>query len=422
MSCIVDPESYSMKTPYEIFISLRYLKTKKRYGTISLNTFISIAGVVIGVATSIITLAVMTGFQGYFRDKILSALPHVVVLEFTGTGMKDEKAVEEKVKKIPHVTATTPFVYAQSMITTKERMQGVVVRGIDPAKEVSVTDLAKNMTIGTLLDLDRPDRKLPGIIIGEDLARKLGVSIGDPVTMVNPIAEETPLGMVPKMKKFQVVGLFDAGMYDYNTGFVYISLPDAQKFFDMDGRVSGVQVRVDEIYNADRISALIQAAVGYPYYTRNWMEMNKNFFSALLLEKIGMSLILVVIIVVASFNIVGTLTMIVMEKNREIAILKSMGSSARSIVKIFMFAGLAIGCVGTAIGVVIGYGAVVLLTKSDIVSLPKDVYQVSHLPLSTSGLDVLFISLTALGISFLATLYPSWQAAKQDPVEVLRYE
>ncbi len=411
-----------MKLPYEIFISLRYLKTKKRYGTISLNTFISIAGVVIGVATSIITLAVMTGFQGYFRDKILSALPHVVVLEFTGTGMKDEKDVEEKIRKVPHVKATTPFVYAQSMVTTKERMQGVVVRGIDPQKEISVTDLAKNMTTGTLQDLDRPGRKAPGIIIGEDLARKLGVSIGDSVTMVNPIAEETPLGMVPKMKKFQVVGLFDAGMYDYNTGFVYISLSDAQKYFDMDGRVSGVQVRVDEIYNADRISSMIQAAVGYPFYTRNWMEMNKNFFSALLLEKIGMSLILVVIIIVASFNIVGTLTMIVMEKNREIAILKSMGSSARSIVKIFMFAGLAIGCVGTVIGVALGYGAVVVLTKSDIVSLPKDVYQVSHLPLSSSGLDILFISLTALCISFLATLYPSWQAARQDPVEVLRYE
>ncbi len=411
-----------MKFPYEIFVSLRYLKTKKRYGTVSLNTFISIAGVVIGVATSIITLAVMTGFQGYFRDKILSALPHIVVLEFTGSGMKDEKAVEEKIKNVPHVTATTPFVYAQSMITTKERMQGVVVRGIDPEKEVNVTDLAKNMTSGTLQDLDRPGAKLPGIIIGVDLARKLGVSVGDSITMVNPLGEETPLGMIPKMKKFQVVGLFDAGMYDYNTGFVYISLIDAQKFFDMAGRVSGIQVRVDEIYNADKISSMLQAALGYPYYTRNWMEMNKNFFSALLLEKIGMSLILIVIIIVASFNIVGTLTMIVMEKNREIAILKSMGSSAQSIVKIFMFAGLAIGCVGTAIGVVIGYGAVVLLTKSDIISLPKDVYQVSHLPLSTSGLDVLFISLTALLISFIATLYPSWQAARQDPVEVLRYE
>jgi lipoprotein-releasing system permease protein len=411
-----------MKTPYEIFISLRYLKTKKRYGTISLNTFISVAGVVIGVATSIITLAVMTGFQGYFRDKILSAMPHIVVLEFTGTGMKDEKALEEKIKRVPHVTATTPFIYAQSMITTKERMQGVVVRGIDPRTEIKVTDLAKNMIAGTLQDLDRTGRSLPGIIIGEDLARKLGVSVGDTVTMVNPLGEETPLGMIPKMRKFQVAGLFDAGMYDYNTGFVYISLRDAQQFFDMPGRVSGVQVRVDEIYNADRISSLIQAAAGYPYYTRNWMEMNKNFFSALLLEKIGMSLILVVIIIVASFNIVGTLTMIVMEKSREIAILKSMGSSAQSIVKIFMFAGLAIGCVGTAIGVVIGYGAVLILTKSDIISLPKDVYQVSHLPLSTSGLDVLFIALTALGISFLATLYPSWQAARQDPVEVLRYE
>ncbi|MGE5173325.1 MAG: lipoprotein-releasing ABC transporter permease subunit, partial [Betaproteobacteria bacterium] len=411
-----------MKTPYEIFISLRYLKTKKRYGTISLNTFISIAGVVIGVATSIITLAVMTGFQDYFRDKILSAMPHIVVLELSGNGVKDDKALEKKIDTVPHVTATTPFIYAQSMLTTRERMQGVVVRGVDPRTEARVTDLAKNMTSGRLTDLEGANAKLPGIIIGEDLARKLGVSVGDPVTMVNPLGEETPLGMVPKMRKFEVVGLFDAGMYDYNTGFVYISLAEAQKFFDMPGRVSGVQVRVDQIYDAGRISSMIQAAAGYPFYTRNWMEMNKNFFSALLLEKIGMSLILVVIIIVASFNIVGTLTMIVMEKNREIAILKSMGSSAQSIVKIFMFAGLAIGCVGTAIGVIIGYGAVMVLTKTDVISLPKDVYQVSHLPLTTSGLDVLFISLVALGISFLATLYPSWQAARQDPVEVLRYE
>lgn len=411
-----------MKLPYEIFVSLRYLKTKKRYGTISLNTFISIAGVVIGVATSIITLAVMTGFQGYFRDKILSAMPHIVVMEYTGTGVKDQQALKEKVEGVAHVMATTPFIYAQSMLTTKERMQGVVVRGIDPRTEGSVTDLAKNMISGSLANLDRVDQKHPGIIIGEDLARKLGISIGDTVTMVNPLGEETAMGIVPKMRKFELVGLFDAGMYDYNTGFVYISLPEAQKYFDMTGRVSGVQVRIDDIYQADTIASAIQKAAGYPFYTRNWMEMNKNFFSALLLEKIGMSLILVVIIVVASFNIIGTLTMIVMEKSREIAILKSMGSPAQSIMKIFMFAGLAIGCVGTLIGSFIGYAAVAMLTRTNVISLPKDVYQVSHLPLSISGLDVLFISLTALGISFLATLYPSWQAAKQDPVEVLRYE
>ena len=411
-----------MKLPYEIFVSLRYLRTKKRYGTISLNTFISIAGVVIGVATSLITLAVMTGFQGYFRDKILSAMPHIVVMEFTGTGVKDQKTLQEKVERVKHVTATTPFIYAQSMLTTKDRMQGVVVRGIDPKTEGTVTDLAKNMTVGSLTDLDNAEGKPPRIIIGEDLARKLGVSVGETVTMVNPLGEETSMGVIPKMRKFVLAGLFDAGMYDYNTRFVYITLPAAQKFFEMPGRVSGVQVRVDDIYQADAIASAIQASAGYPFYTRNWMEMNKNFFSALLLEKIGMSLILVVIIIVASFNIVGTLTMIVMEKSREIAILKSMGSPAQSIMKIFMFAGLAIGCVGTIIGVVIGYGAVTIITRTDIISLPKDVYQVSHLPLSITGLDVLSIALTALGISFLATLYPSWQAAKQDPVEVLRYE
>lgn len=411
-----------MKTPYEIFVSLRYLKTKRRYGTVSLNTFISIAGVMIGVATSIITLAVMTGFQGYFRDKILAALPHIVVMEYTGAGVKDKEALREKVERVPHVKATTPFVYGQSMVTTKERMQGVVVRGIDPKTEGSVTDLAKNMTVGLLANLESAGRKAPGIIIGEDLARKLGVSVGDIITLVNPLGEETSIGIVPKMRKFQVVGLFDAGMYDYNTGFVYIALPEAQKFFDMPSRVSGIQVRVDEIYQADKIASAIQSAVGYPYYTRNWMEMNKNFFSALLLEKIGMSLLLVVIIIVASFNIIGTLTMIVMEKSREIAILKSMGASSSSIMKIFMFAGLTIGAMGTMLGAIIGSGAVALLIKTDLITLPKDVYQVSHLPLSISGFDVLFIALTALGISFIATLYPSWQAAKQDPVEVLRYE
>ena len=412
-----------MKYPYEIFISLRYLKTKKRYGTVSLNTFISVAGVVIGVATSIITLAVMTGFQGYFRDKILSAMPHIVVMEFTGTGVKDQQALQDKIEKVPHVLATTPFIYGQSMLTAQDRMQGVVVRGIDPKAEPTVTDLAKNMTTGTLSDLETGRGKLPGIIIGEDLARKLGVSVGDTITMVNPLGgEESAMGIIPKMKKFVIVGLFDAGMYDYNTTFVYIAIPAAQKFFEMPGRISGIQVRIDDVYQAGAISSAIQKAVGYPYITRNWMEQNKNFFSALLLEKIGMSLILFVIIIVASFNIIGTLTMIVMEKSREIAILKSMGATSRSIVKIFMFAGLAIGMVGTALGVIIGYSAVTVLTKTDVITLPKDVYQVSHLPLSISGFDILFISLTALGISFLATLYPAWQAAKQDPVEVLRYE
>ena len=411
-----------MKIPYEIFVSLRYLKTKKRFGTISLNTFISIAGVVIGVATSIITLAVMTGFQSYFRDRILSAMPHIVVMEYTGAGVSNQQALQDKVERVPHVTAVTPFIYSQSMLTTKERMQGVVVRGIVPRTESRVTDIAKNMTSGSLLNLEDAGRSLPGIIIGEDLARKLGISVGDSITMVNPLGEETSIGMVPKMRKFELVGLFDAGMYDYNTSFAYISLPEAQKFYDMPGRVSGVQARIDDIYQADTIAAAIQTVVGFPFYTRNWMEMNKNFFSALLLEKIGMSLILVVIIIVASFNIIGTLTMIVMEKSREIAILKSMGSPSRSIMSIFMFAGLVIGGVGTVIGAIIGYGAVKIITKTDIISLPKDVYQVSHLPLSISSLDVLFISLTALGISFLATLYPSWQASRQDPVEVLRYE
>ena len=377
---------------------------------------------VIGVATSIITLAVMTGFQGYFRDKILSAISHVVVMEYSGEGVKDLKALQEKVSKVPHVKATTPFIINQVMLTTKDRVQGVVVRGIDPKTEGQVTDLEKNITEGSLSDLEGLGRKLPGIVIGEDLARKFGANIGDTLTMVNPIGEESPMGVVPKMRKFELVGVFDAGMYDYNTTFVYISLGEAQKFFNMPGRVSGLQARVDDIYRAGAIAESIQSVIGFPYYTRNWIEMNKNFFSALKLEKIGMSLILVVIIIVASFNIIGTLTMIVMEKSREIAILKSMGATRNSIMKIFMFSGVFIGVVGTVLGSTIGYGAVAVIARSGLITLPKDVYQVSHLPLSITGFDILFISLTALGISFAATIYPAWQAARQDPVEVLRYE
>ncbi len=411
-----------MKIPYEIFVSLRYLKTKKRYGTVSLNTFISVAGVVIGVATSIITLSVMTGFQGYFRDKILSAIPHIVVMEYSGVGVSSEQTLREKIDRVPHVIATTPFTIGQAMLTVQDRVQGVVVRGIDPENEGKVTSLAKNIKEGSLRNLGTPGGKLPGIVIGEDLARKFGAVLGDTITMVNPIGEETAMGMVPKMRKFELVGIFDAGMYDYNTSFAYVWLPEAQKFFDMPGRVSGIEARVDEIYSAARIADTIQSTVGYPYFTRNWIDMNKNFFSALKLEKIGMSLILIVIIIVASFNIIGTLTMIVMEKSREIAILKSMGASSRGIMRIFMFAGIVIGTVGTVIGALIGYGAVAVITRTGVISLPKDVYQVSHLPLSITGLDIVFICTMALGISFLATLYPSWQAAKQDPVEVLRYE
>lgn len=411
-----------MKLPFELFVSFRYLRSKKRYGTVSLNTFISIAGVVIGVATSIITLSVMTGFQGYFRDKILSAISHVVVMEFSSNGIRDVQDLQRKVAKVPHVIATTPFIISQVMLAANERVQGVVVRGIDPRTEGGVTDLEKNIREGSLRDLERTKGAPPGIVVGEDLARKFGASIGSTITMVNPIGEETPMGMVPKMRKYQLIAVFDAGMYDYNTGFVYIAIPEAQRFFDMPGRVSGIQVRVDDIYNAEAIADRIQEKLGYPYYTRNWIEMNKNFFSALKLEKIGMSLILAVIIVVASFNIIGTLTMIVMEKSREIAILKSIGASERSIMGIFISSGLIIGIIGTALGALIGYGAVTAIVSSGIITLPRDVYQVSRLPLTITGYDILFISLMALGISFLATIYPAWQAGRQDPVEVLRYE
>ncbi|HAK59635.1 MAG TPA: lipoprotein-releasing system transmembrane subunit LolC [Nitrospiraceae bacterium] len=409
-----------MKLPYEIFVSLRYLKTKKRYGTLSLYTVISLVGVMLVVIVSIVMLAGMTGFQNHFKDKILSAIPHVMVLQSTGISVKNQAALQQTIEKIPRVEATTPFTFNQGMLTANDRMQGVYVRGIDPRTEGKVTGVKKNIIEGDILDLRGTGRSRPGIVIGKELARRFGANIGDTVTLVNPIGEESALGMIPKMRKFELVGVFDAGMYDYNTSFVYTSLASAQKFFGMSGRITGIQVRVDDVYRADEIAASIIETIGFLYYTQTWMEINKNFFSALKLEKILMLMLVILFIVVASFNIIGTLTMLVMEKSREVAILKSMGATNGSIMKIFMFAGLIIGVGGTLVGSFAGYGLVTLLSEA--LPLPEDVYQLSHLPFSINGWDVLFISFTALGISFLATLYPSWKAAGEDAVEVLRYE
>ena len=414
--------------PYEISIGLRYLKSKRRQAVISLVTLISTGGVALGVMALIIVLSVMSGFERELRDKILGTNAHVVLLRFGEKGVTDVDKILPRIVEIPHVIGAAPFTLHQAMLTSRHGVMGAVVRGIDPKQEETVTDLARNMKAGTL---DSLLHHAEGIILGKSLAAGLGVGVGDPVNVVSPVGGGvTPLGMVPRVKQFMVVGLFEAGMYEYDAGLAYIPIPAAQAFFRMGGAVTGLEIKIDDIYKASQVSRQVQDKIGFPFYARTWMEMNKNLFSALKLEKTVMFVILVMIVLVAAFGIISTLTMVVMEKTREIAILKSMGATAGSIMKIFMVDGIVIGTAGTLLGLL---GGLTVTTNLDpivkfierifgINAFPANVYFLDKLPHQINAPDVVAVMIVSLVISFLATLYPSWRASRLNPVEALRYE
>jgi lipoprotein-releasing system permease protein len=412
---------------YELFIGLRYLKAKRKQTFVSLITLISIAGVTVGVTALIVVLAVMNGFKEDLREKILGVTSHVVVSRFDGNIPKYQK-LRAKVEVVSGVAAATPFIYTQAMINSRQAISGAVLRGIEPETASKVINLPKNMRSGSLEELAVEEksgetRATPGIILGNELARNLGVSRGEPVTVVSPLGRLTPLGRVPRSQTFRVAGIFDSGMYEYDSTIAYVSIWAAQRFLGIGDRVTGIEVRVDDIYEADQVARDIGKALGgYPYWSRDWMRMNKNLFSALKLEKIVMFIILTLIILVAAFNIIGTLIMVVIEKTRDIAILKSMGATRRSIMKIFMIEGAIIGLVGTLLGLLGGYTLCKLLATYQFIELPPDVYYISTLPVRMDPLDVALIALAAIIISLVATVYPAWQASRLDPAEAIRYE
>jgi lipoprotein-releasing system permease protein len=420
---------------FELFVSLRHLKAKRTQKFISLNTWISIGGVALGVMALIVVIAVMSGFGKDLRDKILGTNSHIVVTNITRSGMDDYESVLKKVMQAEGVKAAAPFILNQVMLTFGGSSSGVVVRGIDPAREAMVSDLEKNLIQGDLGMLKRSENASKGprrdnIILGKELAQKLGVQMDDAVSMVSPASRLTPMGLVPKIKLFKVVGFFESGMFEYDSSLAFISVESAQKFFSMKATVSGVEIRVDDIDHADKIAESLQESLGFPYYARDWMRMNKNLFSALRLEKIVMFIILILIILVAAFNIVSTLFMVVMEKTKEIAILKSMGASRTSIMKIFSLQGLIIGVTGTLIGCIGGFTIVPNLNEIvgfiesifGITAFPSDVYYLDKLPSEIQYLDSFLIIIFSILICFLASLYPAWRASRMDPVDGLRYE
>jgi lipoprotein-releasing system permease protein len=424
--------------PYEILVGLRYLRAKRRQRTISLNTFISITGITLGVAALIGTLGIMTGFKEDLQSKILGTTAHVIVQERGTNDLKGYADLVHQIEAVPDVVAAAPFIFKQVLVSSKTAVQGIILRGIQPSQETQVTDLQANMKFGDLADLTQPPNpstpshsgqddptpstssNRPGIILGKELAFRLGVFIGDTINVVSPVGPMTSLAMTPKIRPYTVVGVFESGMFEYDSSLSYISLQEAQKFFNLGDTVTGIQVKVRDVFLAQEIAHRLEATLGTTFMARDWMQLNRNLFSALKLEKTMMFLLLVLITLVASFNIVGTLTMIVNEKQREIAILKAMGATPGAIMRIFMLNGLVIGIVGTGIGVPLGYTFLWLI--QNFWTFDASVYYISRIPVHILPLDVVLVATSAVLISFAATFYPSWQAAKLDPVSALRYE
>ena len=408
---------------FEFFIGSRYLRTKQKQAFISLITVLSIAGVTVGVMALIVVIAVMTGFEYDLKSRILGVESHIVIMRHN-VPFSDYRNILEHVENTDGVEAATPFINSQVILRSSLSLSGAVLRGIDPD---SADRVIKNLDKVSLKNLKETDQRkstsiaMPAIILGKELAKNLGVMQGDPVYLISPRGMISPIGHIPTMKRFRVAGLFESGMYEYDRSLAYIHIKDAQKILRMGDSVNGIEVRVNDIYNARNIAGRIVKELGFQYWARDWMQMNQNLFSALKLEKTVMFIILALIVLVAAFNIASTLIMMVMEKTKDIAILKAMGATDKSIRKIFVFKGIVIGSMGTILGVCLGFILCTVLKYYQFIELPGDVYYITTLPVKLELLDVVMIASATMAISFLATLYPARQASKLDPVEAIRY-
>jgi lipoprotein-releasing system permease protein len=436
---------------FELFVASRYLRAKRRQAVIGVITGISIAGVAAGVASLVVALAINNGFRQDLQDRLLGSTSHINLLRIQSDGIKDWGPLMDRLSKEPHIVAAAPAIYEQVLISRGPRARGAVLKGMIPAEEQRVSDLLKTVTSGSAdalqetsqnagegaratqttqanrspTDLQGAENRvaaMPPIILGKDMAEELGAEVGSIVLVTSPQGELTPFGMVPKYDRFRVVGIFNSGFYDYDSSWAFTRLSDAQQLFGLGNLVSVIEFKVDDIYRADQISRQLEQAAGKGFMATNWMEQNKALFRALRLERLVTFITIGLIVFVAALNILISLTMMVMEKTRDIAVLISMGTRKSQVRRIFIAQGVLIGVVGTAIGLVLGYALSWAGGHYHLLSLAPEVYSIDYVPFAPRATDGVLVALVAIGISLIATVYPSWSAARILPAEALRYE
>lgn len=406
---------------FEWFISLRYLRAQHKQKFISLISFISVAGITMGVMALIVVLAVYSGFTNGLRDQILGINSHIIVQRLGGT-IPEYELTRDRIVTVKDVTGATPYLYTQTLLSGPRGGTGVVLRGIDPTTARGVIALPEQMVEGSIDDLIQDkDSRLPGIILGIAMARDLHVSVGGKVRLISPSGPLTPMGIIPKIKTCRIIGIFESGMYEYDSSIAYMHIPDVQDFLESGDIVHGIEVTVKEkvLNRANEVGTEIVKLLGDSFVAKDWMSMNRNLFAAFKLEKIGMFICVALIILVAALNIVSALIMVVMEKDKDIAILKSMGATSGTIMKIFFYQGMVIGVLGTVLGVAGGLGLCEILSRYQFIELPSNVYPMNTLPIKVLPMDVTIIAVSALVITLTATIYPSWKASKVKPAEVL---
>ena len=408
-----------MDLPFELFIAVRYLLARRKQAFISLISLISVLGVAVGVMALLIALSLMTGLQGELRDRLVGSTAHVYV--FKAGGLKDPDADIKRLRNIPDVVGAAPVLLGQGLIQSATQDSPIQVKGILPALETTVTNVGKSMQAGSLEALAPAADGPSGIVIGKDLADKLNVSVGEHVRIVTAQEKLTPFGIMPRMRDFKVVGIFKLGLYEFDSGYGFVHLDVAKSLLRKD-TPDYIELRVRDLFEAQAIAARIPSIIGSDYIVEDWAEMNKSLFSALWLEKMAISITIGLIVMVAALNIIASLILLVMEKSRDIAILKTMGSSSASIRRIFVLQGLIIGLIGTLAGAIGGVALIYVLDRFQLIRVPIDVYQIAYVPFKLELLDAAVVIAAAVLICFVATIYPSRQASRLDPAQALRYQ